>query len=262
MANDWKCKKCGGTNPGKRETCLGCNTSRNTVETSEQLNSTPLVIQAEKKCNACGKQTVHWEEAIVITANSEDYRDGSTKIHKNTDFHRIRICICADCLKDRASGKKAVINKDTEFGRVGSFNYWAESEAMEVFKNIWATSNINNQGFDYFKNIMKDELDDNSQDKSSTLLFHAKNHFLVEQYPGRLYVDGILLAFNSYGRGFDMPVKVGKGKHTINIVVGLFRLNLAKGFTFNAEEGKTYEFDCNIDRMMGGVKLIPRFSVN
>jgi len=133
---------------------------------------------------------------------------------------------------------------------------------MEVFKNIWATRNINDQGFDYFKNIMKDELEDNSLGKTSTLLFHSKNHFLVEQYPGRLYVDGILLAFNSYGRGFHIPIKVGKGKHTINIVVGLFRLNLAKGFTVNVEEGKTYDFDCTIDRMMGGVKLIPRFPVN
>jgi hypothetical protein len=262
MANDWKCKKCGGTNPGKRETCLGCNISKKDSETWSPANSAPPVIQAEKKCDACGKLSVHYEEAIVITANSQDYRDGSTKIHKNTDFHRIRICICTDCLKDRASGKTAVINKDKEFGRVGPFNYWAEIEAMEVFKNIWATNNINNQGFDYFKNIMKDEFDDASPDKTSTLLFHAKKHFLVEQYPGRLYVDGILLAFTSYGRGFDMPIKVGNGRHTINIVVGLNRLNLARGFTVNVEEGKTYEFDCDIDRMMGGVKLNPRFPVN
>jgi len=28
MADEWKCKKCGGINPGKRSLCLGCNSSK------------------------------------------------------------------------------------------------------------------------------------------------------------------------------------------------------------------------------------------
>jgi len=216
----------------------------------------------ETNCDVCNKKPLYGERTFVITAISEKHGAGINGYTRTADFHRISVFICDDCKKNPASFEKAVVNKDVKFGRSGNFKYWQEQDALEIFKNIWKINEFKDRGFVFMRDILKDELEDNSPNKTTTLIFHAKNHFLIEPYPGRLYIDGILLAFTSYGKGFDIPIKVIKGKHVVNIVVGQYRLNQTKGFPIDTQENTTYEFDCNIDRLMGGVKLVPRLPVH
>ena len=210
----------------------------------------------ESICNVCGKKSLNGETTIVITAKiGEKQMLGNTIYQNYSDLHRIQVFICSDCKKDKGSFAKAVVKKDTEFGRIGEFGYWRDKD--------FQYSKLQSGSADYLfiKDKMKDELDDQTQNKNVTLTFHSPKNFSVSkfQFQGGIWIDGILLALLSYEKGFDISINVGAGKHTISLGAAIFNQNTR--LTIYTEENKIYEFDCKIDRIKGGVKLIPRFPV-
>jgi hypothetical protein len=220
------------------------------------------LIELQKKvnesiCNVCGKKSFNGETEIVVTGRiGEKERHGNTIVQNYTDLHRIRVFICGECKKGKGSFAKAVMKKDTEFGRIGQFGYW-RSKDFPYF-NLPSGS----VAYLFIKDKMKDELDDHSQNKNGTLIFHSPRTggLYGSQFQGGIWIDGILIALLSYEKGFDISINVSAGKHTISL--GTAILNDNTRLTVYTEENKTYEFDCQTDRIKGGINLIPRFSIN
>jgi hypothetical protein len=200
----------------------------------------------ESNCNLCGNKSLNGETTIVITSKlGKQERVGNSIITHYSDLHRIRVFICGDCKKDKESFAKAVGKKDSEFGRIGEFSFWRDKD-FQYF-------HLDSGGAAYL--FIKDRM----KDKNVTLTFHSPKQTVVSssQFQGGIWIDGILIALLSYQKGFNVSINVVEGKHTISL--GAAILNDNTRLTVYTEENKTYEFDCKIDRMMGGVKLISRF---
>ena len=211
----------------------------------------------ERTCNVCGKKSLDGETTIAVTAKEgAKERLGNTIVQNYVDLHRIRVFVCSDCKKDKESFKKAVVNKDTEFGRIGAFSYWSEKGFN--YSNL-KSSNV---GYLFIKDALKDELNDPTSINNVTLTFHSPKIKAVwrDQFQGGIWIDGILLALVSYKTGFDLSINVGAGNHRVSSGAAIFNQNTK--LAIDTEENKVYEFDCQLDRKLGGIKLIPRFPIN
>lgn len=206
-------------------------------------------------CNLCGNKSLNGEMTIVITGKlGKQEKVGNSIISSYYDLHRIRVFICSDCKKYKESFAKAVEKKDREFGRIGEVSYWRDKDFPYFKLDSGGTAYL------FIKDKMKDELDDCAQNKSVTLTFHSPRQTILSsfEFQGGIWIDNILIALLSYKKGFDFSISVAEGKHTISLEAPILNNNKSRMTVFT-EKNKTYEFDCKIDRIMGGLKLISRF---
>ena len=249
MAKDWKCAKCGGINPGKRTACLGCNTPREgTAQTdlgspaeSAGINAA-IAPKPECVCNVCGKKTSAGQTGIVITANGVEERDGNTKKTHFSNLHRIRVFICAGCLLAKGALARAVLNKNKELGRDDQTHYWDTFD----FSTLWH----GDDSYLIIKDIMNDELYDNIENRNVELIFNYPGASFIANKSYFIYIDDIPAAMISISKPFRMTLKVAPGTHKINkTYIGV------KELMINTEPDKSYELDCKLDRMVGGIIL-------
>jgi len=243
MADNWKCSKCGGINPGKREACIGCNNPKLGLTTQPEPVEPP-VAPVEYECSVCGIKSTDGEKRVVVTADEEDqWRDGS-KYHHYSNFHRMRIFICAKCRKEKGSVEKAIVNKAAAFGRMGEFSYWDNFD----YSLIWH----GDRPFIIIKDDMKDELYDNVENRNVEIIINYPGESLIANKGYFILIDDVPVALVSIAKNYRISLKVTPGIHRIKMAIR------DKGVVINTEPNKSYEFDGKFDKWVSGYKLTPR----
>jgi hypothetical protein len=200
--------------------------------------------KVEYICNVCNKKEVNGENGIVITGDKVEERGGGIKHIQFSNFHRMRIFVCAECRKEKGSVEKAIVNKAGEFGRTGEFSYWDNS----VFE--YSQLSHGDKPYLIIKDLMKDELYDNIENRTVQLIINIPGHSIAYKQGVKIIVDGIIAAlFFISKEPSQISFSVPPGRHVLNI---------GKTYIFSTESNKTYEFDIKFDRLMGGWKITPR----
>jgi hypothetical protein len=244
MAENWKCSKCGGINPGKRETCIGCNTPKlgsNAPADPVEPPAAPI----EYVCDVCRHTSINGDKGVVVTADAEEQWRGGSKYKQYSNFHRMRIFICSNCRKEKGSVEKAIVNKAATFGRTGEFSYWDNFD----YSTIWH----GDQPYIIIKDAMKDELYDNIENRNVEIIINYPGESLMANKSYFVLIDDVPVALISIAKEYRISLNVTPGMHRIKTAI-----TGVKEVLINAEPNKAYEFNGKFDRWMGGVKLTPR----